>query len=228
MLLKSCKTSYSTADRSPPFKVIILSSAVFIWYFISCVITYLHCAYFHDLCLPVCFDVEKPGRHSLKPAERCHLRHWSCHGTSDCPVHWYKTSSACGHALSSSALCAHVFLKAQSHCMRPWRVYYIQFCLLVLFAWKSLFYRVILTVTEMTEFMRNNTCRHRFATFIHFTATTALLVWVWYNSMSTLPHPFCSFPCAVTCSFMNLEVGKVNICNPNKQTCLCLIEITFL
>lgn len=45
MLLKSFKTNYSTADRSPPFKVIIPSSALFIWIF------YFRCDNVFTLCI---------------------------------------------------------------------------------------------------------------------------------------------------------------------------------
>lgn len=72
----------------------------------------------------------------------------------------------------------------------------LRFCLLVLFEQKLLFYRVVIAVIRVTEFMRKNAYRHGFATFIHFTAATAFSVCVYCNFTSSPPHPSFRSPLA--------------------------------
>lgn len=77
---------------------------------------------------------KKPGSHSLKSAERCHLGHWSCHSKSD----WFTAMKPVQCVAMLSSLQPFVFmlltLKAHSLTACVFEGFIaLRFCLLVLF-----------------------------------------------------------------------------------------------
>lgn len=140
---------------------------------------------------------KKPGSHCLKSAERYHLGHWLCHSKSN----WFTAikPAQCVAMLSPLHPFLFMLLSLKTHSLTACvfkGFIALRFCLLMLFEQKLLFYRVIIAVTRVKEFMRKNAYRLRFATFIHFTAATALSVCVYCNFTSSPPHPSFRSPLA--------------------------------